>query len=406
MKRIISLTLCLALLFCLCSFSGCEKDEALSATGEYNGQKITMTYKVTDITYPWDMRGIHMSQGYAIYYDHTWLEEHPHASYDPHVTDAWNMIDQNGTPMIEEPYLDLMSFNSEGKTVARKQDGTYVSLNTKLKETPISYEEWLAFSANPENNPRLDAETIKIFDDGTGTSYVYEGLAIYVEPGSDKIMRAGLMDRDKNVIIPAFIPVCYSAMIETLYLFEDVAFVEDYETNKIGIVTVTRTPTNTENLTVLADEENYRVEMTEDQKFVYFYIRDNAGKVLEDSWNSASRYLGIEKDGDLLVVRYGLGTVGATYERYYDLAAGEVSRWQNVTVRAGRSAYLFTAVEGKPVLQAADIFGSDAPVTIPGEYPDFVLTLLPESFEISAEGEISLVYMRDGEKKNVTAKLR
>jgi len=281
MKRIISLTLCLALLFCLCSFSGCEKDEALSATGEYNGQKITMTYKVTDITYPWDMRGIHMSQGYAIYYDHTWLEEHPHASYDPHVTDAWNMIDQNGTPMIEEPYLDLMSFNSEGKTVARKQDGTYVSLNTKLKETPISYEEWLAFSANPENNPRLDAETIKIFDDGTGTSYVYEGLAIYVEPGSDKIMRAGLMDRDKNVIIPAFIPVCYSAMIETLYLFEDVAFVVDYETNKIGIVTVTRTPTNTENLTVLADEENYRVEMTEDQKFVYFYIRDNAGKVLE-----------------------------------------------------------------------------------------------------------------------------
>ena len=165
-------------------------------------------------------------------------------------------------------------------------------------------------------------------------------------------------------------------------------------------------PTNTENLTVLADEENYRVEMTEDQKFVHFYIRDNAGKVLEDSWNSASRYLGTEKDGEILAVRYGLGTVGATSERYYDLAAGEVSRWQNVTVRAGRSAYLFTAVEGKPVLQAADIFGANAPVTIPGEYPDFVLTLLPESFEISAEGEISLVYMCGGEKKNVTAKLR
>ena len=164
-------------------------------------------------------------------------------------------------------------------------------------------------------------------------------------------------------------------------------------------------PTNIENLTVLADEENYRVEMTEDQEFVHFYIRDNAGKVLEDSWNSASRYLGIEKDGDLLVVRYGLGTVGATYERYYDLAEGKVSRWYDVCARDGRRVYLFKQTENGIVLQIANIFESDGLTkTVSGDYPDCVLTLLPESFTVSAE-EISFVYANGTEKQTVCVKL-
>ena len=138
---------------------------------------------------------------------------------------------------------------------------------------------------------------------------------------------------------------------------------------------------------------------------MHFYIRDNAGKVLEDSWNSASRYLGTEKDGEILAVRYGLGTVGATYERYYDLAEGKVSRWYDVCARDGRRVYLFKQTENGIVLQIANIFESDGLTkTVSGDYPDCVLTLLPESFTVSAE-EISFVYANGTEKQTVCAKL-
>ncbi len=113
----------------------------------------------------------------------------------------------------------------------------------------------------------------------------------------------------------------------------------------------------------------------------------------------------IETDGDLLVIRYGLGTVGATYERYYDLAEGKVSRWYDVCARDGRRVYLFKQTEDGIVLQIANIFESDGfTKTVPGDYPDYVLTLLPESFSVSPE-EISFVYANGTEKQTVCAKL-
>ena len=48
MKKVICFVLVTALLL---SFAGCGgKGDVLSATGKYNGQRITMTYKVTDVS--------------------------------------------------------------------------------------------------------------------------------------------------------------------------------------------------------------------------------------------------------------------------------------------------------------------------------------------------------------------
>ena len=199
------------------------------ATGEYKNQTITLTYTVTDVVYPWDMRSLEMSQGYAVFYDYT--------DYDPNTLtgDTWNLLDRNGNRVLEEPYKELSDFNEDGIAVALKKDGTYVQLNTKLEETTITQEKYQSFCLDPENDS-CDA----VFPNGDGDySCVDDGLALYVEY-KDGQAHVGLVDQDGNVIIPAIVPIYYTEMSETLHLSEDIAFVHDNATDKIGIITITR----------------------------------------------------------------------------------------------------------------------------------------------------------------------
>ncbi len=224
----------LAGILLLLSLAGCsEKSNILSATAEYNGQTITMSYKVTDVIYPWDMRSIEMQQGYAVFYDYTWYKEYEESGVNPYPGDTWNILDKNGRRLLTEPYMHLTSFNKDGVTVAKKMDGSCVQLNTKLEETPITEQEYTDFWRNPENDT-CSTEWSSCL------SCVENGLAIYVEY-KDKKAYAGLADQDRNVIIPAFIPIYYSEMIEHLHLSEGVAFVEDDATDNIGIISITRT---------------------------------------------------------------------------------------------------------------------------------------------------------------------
>ncbi len=202
-----------------------------SATGEYNGQTITMSYKVTDVRYPWDMRSIEMQQGYAVFYDYSWYEEYKKTGTHPYEGGTWNIMDRNGNVLLDEPYSELRPFNKDGITVAKKQDGSYVRLNTKLEETTITEQECTAFRR--DNNNDICEEWVSCY------SCVYDGLAIYVEY-KDGVAYAGLADKDKHVIIPAFIPIYYNDRIESLHLSEDVAFVEDEVSGNIAIITVTR----------------------------------------------------------------------------------------------------------------------------------------------------------------------
>ncbi len=232
--------LCLVLGICmLLAMTGCEgKSDVLSSTGEYNGQKITMSYKVTDVNYPEDMRSIEMQQGYAVFYDRTFWD--PASDTNPYPGDTWNLLDRDGNRLLNQPYMYLTSFNNEGVTVAQKMDGSYVQLDIRLKETPITEQQYTAFQLDGKNN--LCSKT---YPQGEyHYSCVNNEMAIYVEM-KDKDSYAGealvgLTDKDGNVIIPAFIPIHYSKMTERLHLSEGMAFVQDYVTNHIGIITVTQ----------------------------------------------------------------------------------------------------------------------------------------------------------------------
>lgn len=231
--------LCLALGVLLLCCASCDgKSGLLSATGEYNGKTITMSYKVTDVNYPEDMRSIEMQQGYAVFYDYTFWDSL--SDTNPYPGDTWNILDRDGNRLLTEPYKHLSSFNKAGITVAQKMDGSYVQLNTKLEETAITEQEHLDFCLDSKNNM-----CSKTYPKGEfNYSCINNDLAIYVELKEKDSYAgtayAGLADKDGNVIIPAFIPVSFYKMTERLHLSEDVAFVEDSSTGNIGIITITR----------------------------------------------------------------------------------------------------------------------------------------------------------------------
>ncbi len=237
MKRWLCLVLTGILLLCC---TACGKSNVLSATGEYNGQTITMSYTVTDVPYPEDMRSIEMHQGYAVFYDYTWYKEAEEIGVNPYPGDTWNILDKEGNRLLDEPYKNLTSFNKEGITVAQKMDGSYVQLNTKLEETPITDQEYIDFQQDSKNN--LCSKTYPRGD--YHYSCVNGNIAIYVElKDVDSYAGeayAGLVDKDGNVIIPAFIPISFYKMVERLHLSEGVAYVEDAATNNIGIITITQ----------------------------------------------------------------------------------------------------------------------------------------------------------------------
>ncbi len=240
MKKWLSLIMVLAILVCVTACGAKpdasdknNKDEALKKTGEYNGQTITMTYTVTDVEYPSDMRSITMQQGYAAFYDYTFKNSTTGAN--TYSGDTWNFLDQNGNRVLSEPYTELESFNKNGVAVAQKMDGTYVQLNTKLEETPITEQEYLDFCLDANNTA-----CNQTYPQGEGRySCLEDGLAIYVEYVDGKAY-AGLVDKNGTVIIKAYIPISYSEMVERLHLSEGVAFVEDAATSRIGMISVVR----------------------------------------------------------------------------------------------------------------------------------------------------------------------
>jgi len=222
----------------LCCTSCDSKSDVLYATGKYNGQTITMSYKVTDVVYPLDMRSIEMQQGYAVFYDLSFWDSL--SDTNPYPGDTWNILDRDGNRLLTEPYKRLSSFNKAGITVAQKMDDSYVQLNTKLEETAITEQEYRDFCWDPENNT-----CNKTYPKGEfNYSCINNDLAIYVELKEKDSYAgtayAGLVDKDGNVIIPAFIPVSFYKMVERLHLSEDVAFVEDSATGNIGIIAITR----------------------------------------------------------------------------------------------------------------------------------------------------------------------
>lgn len=197
------------------------------ATGEYNGQTVTMSYIVTKVNYPGDMRSIEMRQGYAVFYDYTAIASNG--------GDRWNLLDRNGNRVLSEPYMELESFNQQGIAVAQKENGAYVQLNTKLEEKIITEQEYTSFCLDSANYP-----CNREYPQGEGDySCLNDGLAVYVEYKGTTAY-AGLADENGNVIIEAFIPIYYNAMIERLHLSENVAFVEDITTNNIAMIIITR----------------------------------------------------------------------------------------------------------------------------------------------------------------------
>ncbi|MBE6778784.1 MAG: hypothetical protein E7541_05295 [Ruminococcaceae bacterium] len=225
--------LMLAMVLLLCCTSCDEKSDILSATSEYNGKTITMSYKVTDVKYPWDMRSVEMQQGYAVFYDYTFWDSL--SNTNPYPGDTWNILDRDGNRLLTEPYKHLAPFNKAGITVAQKMDGSYVQLNTKLEETLITEQEHLDFCLDSKNNM-----CSKTYPKGEfNYSCINNDIAIYVE-FKNETNYVGLVDKDGSVIIPAFIPISYNKMVEHLHISEDTAFVEDATTGNIGIITITR----------------------------------------------------------------------------------------------------------------------------------------------------------------------
>lgn len=252
--KILSLVVALGILF---SCAACQDTPDVSngtATGEYNGQTVTMSYAVTDVAYPKDMRSIVMHQGYAAFYDAPENAEE----------DAWNLLDRNGNRMLEKPYLALQSFNEQGVTVAQER-GFYVQLDTDLKATVITEKTYQDFCADTANDP-----CHKKFPQGDlDYSCLEDGLAIYVEY-EDETAYAGLVDENGTVIIPAFIPIKYLPTVERLHLSEGIAFVEDLDTGRIGMITVTvgdKKPDSNVEKVAITQQEAYDIYYETIKKF-------------------------------------------------------------------------------------------------------------------------------------------
>ena len=209
------------------------------ATGEFYGGKVTMTYTVTDVPYPFDMRYIPTVNGYAHFFDRS---EYTEFTY----TDRWNALDKDGRPLFEEKYEELSYFSADGVAVAKKQSGEYVSVTTAGEETPITeeeferlYKQWYSDQSSAGREVYPSARP----DGAVSVSSLYNGaLALYVAPSEDNTYLVGLMDSTGKVVIPAFIRVQFFEHTEHLDLHEGVAYVDDFLSNRMGKITVTVTP--------------------------------------------------------------------------------------------------------------------------------------------------------------------
>ncbi len=233
MKKGLCMLLTGALILCL---TGCSTNcPVYSLSGTYNEQEITMSYKVTDVVYPQDMRSIPVVNGYAKVYDASWYE----AKENPYEGDTWNAIDMEGNLLFQEPYLYLTHFNSGGQAAAKKYDGTFVLVTANGDETSITEQQYQDFEKQYD---QLETEYPDTYPEGRGSA-IYQGLVLYVESvkgDTDWECLVGLADTEGNVIIPASIPVSFSHFTESLYMNEDRAIVQDFATGHIEIISITR----------------------------------------------------------------------------------------------------------------------------------------------------------------------
>ena len=249
MKKMISLFLCLALLLCICSFSGCEKDKTLSATGEYNGQKITMSYEVrTDIACDYYL-GTVVSNGYAVFYD---IEvEQDYRDPTIKVGNTYNVIDLQGRRVFDSPYGNLWNFDADGWAAAQKRTGEYVLVSVNGEEKNCTEEEYKVAREKTQiqNKHYIKRPSGIDYPDSAEYEYaytgpVYQGLATYTVPMEQKdgmnSLLLGLCDENSNIIIPAFIPVTGNGGrgAANYYMNEDTIIICD--DGHYGIIKITR----------------------------------------------------------------------------------------------------------------------------------------------------------------------
>lgn len=245
MKKMISLFLCLALLLCICSFSGCEKDKTLSATGEYNGQKISMTYSgPTDIPFPYDMSFMKQVNGYTVFFDYSNYVE------GDIYTAGFNVMDAEGNILFDKVYDGMTHVDEEGWCAVQeypREAGVYRMLHVSGESYAITKEEFYShfdkmYEAYDKYNDFAQEPDFLALRDGQYTGYLYNGLAPYVMLNPDEESRyyylMGLCDAEGNIVIPAFIPACHDVKGAVIALSEDRIYFQDYD--KIGYVTVTR----------------------------------------------------------------------------------------------------------------------------------------------------------------------
>ena len=358
MKKWLSLIMVLAILLCVTACGAKpdasdknNEDGTPKKAGEYNGQTITMSYTVTDVEYPSDMRSIAMQQGYAAFYDYTF--KNSTTGTNTYSGDTWNFLDQNGNRVLSEPYTELESFNKNGVAVAQKMDGTYVQLNTKLEETPITEQEYLDFCLDANNTA-----CNQTYPQGEGRySCLEDGLAIYVEYVDGKAY-AGLVDKNGTVIIKAYIPISYSEMVERLHLSEGVAFVEDAATSHIGMISVVRSSD--------ASEGNGDTAMTDDEARNLCVTKMQQAYQIEVWYMSMDYPMGIDMLPAGTAVTYLDGTPYTLDHEYYRLADSLPEADRAVTTTAAAlKRYLETVYTVDAI--ATEYYHSSAWVVYQGE---------------------------------------
>ncbi|MBQ8751677.1 MAG: hypothetical protein IJZ13_01065 [Clostridia bacterium] len=231
-KRIGFVLLAIGLLL---SMAGCQ--DRNTATGKYNGQKITMEYAgPTDIPYAIGLPYNRMVNGCVVFYQHILVDGQLQT---PTGEDCWNALDRQGNLLFDVPYRDLTLFNEQGQAAAQKHSGEYVLVNMKGEETPLTEQAFRDFESqmSEQYRERYGKEIVG-YESQTFRGFVYNGLAPYVEKAGEDGYLLGLATAEGHMVIPAYIPVSFIPNTYRLTMHEDTIIIDD--NGYIGIVTITR----------------------------------------------------------------------------------------------------------------------------------------------------------------------
>lgn len=233
-------------------------------TGTYDGQTITMGYRVvTDHAWIFDnLTPSAFENGYAMVYDFT-------REYDDGIiSERGTYMDKDGHKLTEPLYKYMRPFNSEGRAVAQKIDGSWVFLDRAGNESPADEEAWNNWPYQSHSSPAPvepdgcvnawmydDQVVVALYGEGQFGDYCqvfdkegnllndrrferigdfYQGLAPVIIDG-----KMGIIDMKGNLIIePSLEAVCWG----NLAAYEDLVIVE-YD-GKLAIIEITRTASN------------------------------------------------------------------------------------------------------------------------------------------------------------------